>query len=535
MIKIKIIGLFLFPVLLNAQDFSRKGRFAVDFNKGCSPLTVNISEFDAFGTVTRTYFYSVGSSSTNAATFTYNVPGTYQIVQVVGVDNIEDKTDTLEIQVFESLKPSIEVTRCNNFEVFIQSTDTYYDAIRVYFTTADSVTLNTDESSSFAFGSENIQTIRLKGLFSNADEVCNVFLEEFKPVSQTIPSEITDASIKESCQNVYDLYLTINAFDSLTNYRVKLNQSSESMLYDGFVDTVSIVIRDIPFETDDFCLSVESFDPCAGDTRSGRAFCGSPTTLSLSPFESLYSTYNESGIYINLDNVSSGSFAIQRRFEGGNFENRTIVNGSFEDPVGSISRKYFYKIDYIDNCGSTLFNAETHPPHLDAVPVADNQYQITFSPSQNSLGSSENDIYQIGKTTEPVSNSTFDLILSSDDGIPRQFLTAQSTYATDEILRSNTLTLAYEFVVYVPAAFTPNEDGLNDTLDFYGLPAGNAKINIYSKWGQILYSSVDVEDGWDGIISGSVAPEGTYLYEIVFETTDGNLLKQKGTFVLINK
>ena len=518
-----------------AQEKSSKGRFEVAFRKGCDPLTVNVNRLDTFGTVARTYFYLGGMNSISDTTFTYNTPGTYQIVQVVGVDDIEDKTDTLEIQVLESIKPSIEITRCDNFNVFIQSTDTYYDAIRVYFTDTDSMTLTASQSSSFTFDSENTQTISLKGLFNDADEVCRTFSEKFVPVSQIITPKIINASVKESCENVYDLYLAIDEFDSLANYRVKLNQSSESTLYDDFLDTTTMIITDIPFEVDDFCLSLESFNPCTGETDSGQSFCGSPTTLSLSPFESLYSTYNESGIYINLDNVSSGSFTIQRRIEGGNFENRTIVNGSFEDPIGSVSRKYFYKIDYVDRCGSILFSAETHPPHLDATLIADNQYQITFTPSQNSLGSSENDTYQIGDITQPIITNSFDLMLSPNNGISKQFLTAQSTYTTDEMLRSNTPTLKYKFIVYVPSAFTPNRDGLNDTLKFYGLPPMNVTMRIYSKWGQLLYSSADVERGWDGTVGGSMAPEGTYLYEVIFQTSSGDLLKQKGTFTLINK
>jgi len=533
--RAKIMGFFLFPVLLIAQDFSSKGRFAVAFSKGCDPLTVNVSKLDTFGTVTRTYFYIDGMGSTSDTTFTYDTPGVYQIVQVIGVDDVEDKTDTLEVQVLEPAKPSIEVTRCDNFELLVRSIDTYYDAVRVYFTAMDSVTLTINESSSFAFGSEGTQTINLKGLFSNADEVCKVFSEELEPVSQILTPEIINASIKEACKNVYDLYLTINEFDSLANYRIKLNQFSEATLYDGFLDTVPVIIRDIPFEIADFCLLIESFDPCTNDTRSVQPFCGSPTVRALSPFESLYSTYNESGIYIHLDDVSSGSFAIQRRFGGGNFAKHTTVNGSFEDPVGSGARRYFYKIDYTDRCGSTLFSAATHPPHLEAVLVGENQYRITFSPPQNSLGSSEKNTYQIGGTTETITANSFDLRLSADDGISKQMITAQSNYGTNEVLRSNTLTLKYEFTVYVPSAFTPNGDGLNDTLEFYGIPAGNAVIKVYSRWGQLLYSSTDTENGWDGTVSDSVAPEGTYLYEIVLETPDGGLLRQKGIFALINK
>ena len=60
-------------------------------------MTVNITEHDSFGNITRQYYYFEGAGITNDTTFTYQDPGVYQIVQVIGQDGVE-KTDTLFVE-----------------------------------------------------------------------------------------------------------------------------------------------------------------------------------------------------------------------------------------------------------------------------------------------------------------------------------------------------------------------------------------------------------------------------------------------------
>ena len=71
-----------------------------------------------------------------------------------------------------------------------------------------------------------------------------------------------------------------------------------------------------------------------------------------------------------------------------------------------------------------------------------------------------------------------------------------------------------EYGYYVPNAFTPNGDGINDEF----LPLGNAiqletyDLQIFDRWGQQLFQSTDPGKGWNGIVGGSVAPDGVYVY-----------------------
>jgi len=69
--------------------------------------------------------------------------------------------------------------------------------------------------------------------------------------------------------------------------------------------------------------------------------------------------------------------------------------------------------------------------------------------------------------------------------------------------------------VFIPNAFTPNEDGLNDYYHIVTRAAGRITqfdIEIYNRWGQKIYNSKDVYFKWDGTCEGLSLSSGVYTY-----------------------
>ena len=63
--------------------------------------------------------------------------------------------------------------------------------------------------------------------------------------------------------------------------------------------------------------------------------------------------------------------------------------------------------------------------------------------------------------------------------------------------------------------FTPNGDGVNDYFIINDIDAFKpVNLTIYNRWGDIVYSSLDYKNGWDGKFDGKILPEGTYYYLI---------------------
>src|SRR5262249_39093615 len=69
--------------------------------------------------------------------------------------------------------------------------------------------------------------------------------------------------------------------------------------------------------------------------------------------------------------------------------------------------------------------------------------------------------------------------------------------------------------VVFPSGFSPNNDGSNDTwqIDFID-QFPNCTVEIYNRWGELLFTSVGYKEPWDGTYSGGVVPTGTYYYAI---------------------
>ena len=74
--------------------------------------------------------------------------------------------------------------------------------------------------------------------------------------------------------------------------------------------------------------------------------------------------------------------------------------------------------------------------------------------------------------------------------------------------------------VFLPNAFTPNADGLNDVLNIGTHNETEILIRIYSAWGELLYEG---GNGWDGTFQGQLLPQGVYLMTV---SANGFIRKQ---------
>ncbi|HTJ10750.1 MAG TPA: PKD domain-containing protein [Dinghuibacter sp.] len=88
--------------------------------------------------------------------------------------------------------------------------------------------------------------------------------------------------------------------------------------------------------------------------------------------------------------------------------------------------------------------------------------------------------------------------------------------------------------IYVPSAFTPNGDGANDVLRL--VAPGIRTLNyfqIFDRWGHEVYHTTDLQATWDGTVSGTPAPDGTYVYTISAIDMTGHTMTQRGTILII--
>ena len=91
-----------------------------------------------------------------------------------------------------------------------------------------------------------------------------------------------------------------------------------------------------------------------------------------------------------------------------------------------------------------------------------------------------------------------------------------------------------EVALFIPNAFTPNSDNHNEVFKAYGEPVKEYEFRILNRWGELIYLSDDIENGWDGKTNGKSSPNDTYLYHIRMTDAIGNEHEVKGSFTLLN-
>ncbi|TCD00425.1 gliding motility-associated C-terminal domain-containing protein [Pedobacter psychroterrae] len=87
--------------------------------------------------------------------------------------------------------------------------------------------------------------------------------------------------------------------------------------------------------------------------------------------------------------------------------------------------------------------------------------------------------------------------------------------------------------IFVPNAFTPNNDGQNDIVYVRSQTLKTLRFYIYSQWGEQLYYSTNIANGWDGTFKGISQPTGVYIYTLKATMNDGREINKKGTITLI--
>ncbi len=99
---------------------------------------------------------------------------------------------------------------------------------------------------------------------------------------------------------------------------------------------------------------------------------------------------------------------------------------------------------------------------------------------------------------------------------------------------SDTFKVRNEGCLFVPSAFSPDGDGLNDVFRPRGIiyPHGYV-FSVYNRWGQQVFVTTDINSGWNGMHGASLADIGVYYWYINYINTDNEAVTAKGDVTII--
>ncbi|MFO7827259.1 MAG: gliding motility-associated C-terminal domain-containing protein, partial [Bacteroidales bacterium] len=124
-----------------------------------------------------------------------------------------------------------------------------------------------------------------------------------------------------------------------------------------------------------------------------------------------------------------------------------------------------------------------------------------------------------------------------DDEIPKEFditlIVTNSQGCVDSLVKEKAVKIIGEGEIAFPNAFTPNEDGINDTFKPVAKGVIKYELLIYNRWGELIFKTNDLDEGWDGRIGGQYAKSDVYVWKATGNFTNGRAFEMAGDVTLI--
>lgn len=174
-------------------------------------------------------------------------------------------------------------------------------------------------------------------------------------------------------------------------------------------------------------------------------------------------------------------------------------------------------------------------------PVADFSYspetpsvrdaEVTFTESSTQANNWRWSFGNAGTSTEQ--NPVFTFPYDGDFVV--KLVAGNGSHCRDSISKVLKVNMGNTF--YLPTAFTPNGNSANAVFKPLGLIPGisNYEFRIYSRWGQLLFQTQNLEDAWNGKINnqGKDCEQGVYTFQLVFQSAAGKTITKQGTVMLL--
>jgi gliding motility-associated-like protein len=153
----------------------------------------------------------------------------------------------------------------------------------------------------------------------------------------------------------------------------------------------------------------------------------------------------------------------------------------------------------------------------------------------SSAQGASNYIYFISDGTHIVGQANFQHTFTSEN--PQTYTVIQ--FVSNSFGCKDTIVKMIEvkpgFTFYIPNAFSPNGDGMNDVFKGTGIGIKTYTLMVYDRWGNLVFTSNDLEKGWDGTFNGGdkVSLQDVFVWKVELHDENNKEHDYKGTVSLI--
>ena len=233
------------------------------------------------------------------------------------------------------------------------------------------------------------------------------------------------------------------------------------------------------------------------------------------------------------------SYIISRSKDRTNFQvvDTTSTETYLDENLIPQSYNYYYKVSYYDACGNLSAQSIIAKSVLLTLMIDQSISWTPYSGWANGVMEYILEKFdEHGQIIQQISMGSSTTYEESPDN-PYQFIQYRITAIPQDMSQatvySNTLDVIYRSKVAFPNAFSPNGDGENDIFNFKSRYITAVIMKIYNRWGELVFQTTDIDQGWDGNINGKPAPLGTYIHHSQLTDDMGVTFVKSGEIVLI--
>jgi gliding motility-associated-like protein len=204
----------------------------------------------------------------------------------------------------------------------------------------------------------------------------------------------------------------------------------------------------------------------------------------------------------SFSNLAVGTYTVTVQDAFCGITTRSVVVGSLPSPNV--------------NAGPDKVMVDGYPVYLDGLSSTSNLTNISWTPSSTLVGATT-----FKPLAKPNATTTYTLSVTAANGCT----------STD-----NAIVTVLPYCIKPLDAFTPNKDGINDLWQvtaFGGTCLARVYVNVFNRYGNLVYKNDNYTNNWDGTYKGKPVPDGTYYYVIDYRLINGESIVMRGDLTIL--
>lgn len=241
------------------------------------------------------------------------------------------------------------------------------------------------------------------------------------------------------------------------------------------------------------------------------------------------------------------AYILQKSWDGRNYETAisspSCCPSYLDKNVDVHQQSYYYRLQCMDVCADVSMPGNIGKSILLKAHInTDENVQVDWSAYQHwdtGINNYQLEFKKPDGTYQKAANNNFnDTDYIDETGtyntVANICYRVKATSNAGVVSYSNTDCVKGRSSLFVPNAFSPNGDGDNDKFDVVGAYIKTYKIQIFTRWGEWVYTSYSLQDSWNGIFKDKTVHDQVYVYVIEAIGMDSKQYNLRGNITVLN-